>query len=404
MKRVLLFLLISVFAVSMLLMGTSCKKAEEAIAPVEEEVVEEATTEEAAPAEEEVAEVTKIKIALAPYQDVAVVIVGIEKGFFTEEGLEPEIIPIAWADCIEVAASKSVDISVCSDGDLAGKIENVKNVVFTNLLLLWEADALFAQKGTDLKLFEDFKAEGLSDYDAAKAACAQLKGLSAVVPRNSSQENFLGEAARFGGLDFEKDIVPYIIDMGAEEGLPAFLRGEGDIFLPGIPQIQQLTERGYPVLIYQHDLPLPGVIQHAGFVTSRDFAENNFDTVVKFQSVLYKSLKYISENEVEGFTIICDYINKMTAAGMTPEDLKNKYWNIAEYFPLPEEAYRMTILPDGTRYWKGRWENVFQWYVDTGVISEVPDLEEYILWPKVYDAYMTKYEPDLYKSLKEGSQ
>ncbi len=53
MKKLFIWLLIAVFAVSMAFMGIGCKKAEEAAAPAEEVTAEEEIAEEAAPAEEE---------------------------------------------------------------------------------------------------------------------------------------------------------------------------------------------------------------------------------------------------------------------------------------------------------------------------------------------------------------
>ncbi len=345
--------------------------------------------------------VVKIKIGLSPYQDVSSLIVADKKGFFAEEGLEPEFIPIGWAESIETIVGGAVDFANTADAGIAGKTEKIKNIVFTNLLFLWEADALIGQKGSTMKTFNDFKAEGMSDAEAAKTAIRQIKGKVCVVPRNTAQENWLGEVAKYAGLDFKTDIDPYILDMGFQEGLAAFIGGEGDILLPGIPQRNKLTELGHPIIVNQKEIPVAGMVQHAGFATRRDYADEHFDVVVRFQAVIYKTLKWIEDNKMEGFTIISDYLNTRTAAGMTPEALRDKYWNILETFPLPEDAYKMTILPDGSRYWKTRWERAFQYYVETEVYSEIPsDWKDYVLWPEVLEAYLKDYEPDLYKKLK----
>ncbi len=409
MKKYLILLLILAIAVSMSFMGVGCREgAEEVASKIADELIEEEkAVEEEAPAaeaeEEEIAEepveMVKITIGLSPYQDVSSLIVAEEKGFFEKYGLEPEFIPIDWGGAIELLAAESVDFANMSDTDLGGKHENIPNIVFTNLLYLWEANMLVGQKDTDMTTFEEFKNEGMSDSEAAFAACAQISGKAAVVARKHGQEAFLRDCASYGGLDYDEEIDPYIIDMQTEEGLPAFMGGDGDIFLPGIPQIHMLTTEGYPVLIRLRDIPVPGMVVQAGFGTYKKFAEENWDVVVRFQAVIFDTLDFIDQNPMESFKIITDYLNAQTAAGMEPEDLRDLYWNKLEYFPLAEESYNMTILEDGSRYWKSRWEQVFKQFLDAEVISSMPDVSEINLWPKVMEDYLKQYNPELHDKL-----
>jgi ABC-type nitrate/sulfonate/bicarbonate transport system substrate-binding protein len=351
--------------------------------------------------EEEKEGMTHIKIGLSPYQDVSSLIVAKEMGFFAEEGLEPEIIPVAWGEAAELLIAKSVDIINMADADIVYRYAKNPDFRFSNLLYLWEANALYGQKGQDWKTFDDLKAEGMSDEAAAKSVLSQLKEKAVMIPTGTGHEGVVRHFAEYGGIDYDKDIAPYIIDMQQEEGLPAFLGGDGDIFSPGIPQMNILEQEGYTRIIRTRDLPEGSLVLHAGFGTYKEFAEENFDVLVKFQAVIYKALKFIDKNEMEGFTIISDYLNEQTAAGMTPELLKTQYWNIVEFFPLPEQAYRETIAKDGRRYWKDRWIENFRQGVDAGAVSAIPtNLEEIVIWPKVMEAYLKEYEPDLYKKLK----
>jgi len=194
MKKFLILTWIVVFIATILFLGISCK--EETVAPVEEAQAVEVDEEEIA---EEITTVpvekVKITIGLSPYQDVSSLIVAEKKGFFEKYGLEPEFIPIDWGGAIELLAAESVDFANMSDTDLGGKHESIPNIVFTNLLYLWEANMLVAQKDTEMKTFEDLKNEGMSDSDAAKAACKQISGKAAVVARKHGQEAFLRDCA-----------------------------------------------------------------------------------------------------------------------------------------------------------------------------------------------------------------
>ena len=381
----------AVLIVSMLFL--SCTATEEVVEEVAEEVVEEVAEEVA---EEEV---VKIKIALSPYQDVATVIIGIEKGIFEKYNLEPEIIPIDWNLGSEMLESKSVHFANMSGANAVAKIDNLPNIRFSNLLYIWEANAVIGQKDSELKTFEDFKDEGMSDEDAAEATIKQLAGLSAIVAREGGPANFLRSICKWAGVDFDEEIDPNIIDMGAEVGLPAFFKGEGDIFLPGIPQMDKLSKEGYPIIIRLKDIPAPGLVMQAGFGTYASFAEENFDVLVRFQAVLFDAIRFVEENPDEGFKIIADYVNSQSAAGLDPEVLRDKYWNKLEYFPLPEESYKLTILEDGTRYWKSRWAELYESYESADVIHDPPPMEEVCIWPLVMNGYLQKYEPDLYEEL-----
>lgn len=59
----------------------------------------------------------------------------------------------------------------------------------------------------------------------------------------------------------------------------------------------------------------------------------------------------------------------------------------------------MTIVEDGSRYWKARWEQVFKQFVDAEVISSMPDVSKINLWPIVMEAYLKQYNPELYDKL-----
>ncbi|MHB8277902.1 MAG: ABC transporter substrate-binding protein [Candidatus Humimicrobiaceae bacterium] len=391
-------LVFSVLFVMILSMLPSCKKTVTTQTTAEAETTAAPTTAAAETTAEKVS-LTTIKIGLSPYQDVASLIVADKKGIFEKYGLKPEFISIGWGDAPELLASESVDFANFCDTDIAGKYENIPNIIFSNLLYLWEANCLIAQKDTKMKTFDEFKSEGMADEEAAKAACLQISEKAAVVARKTGQEAFLRDCASFAGLDYDKDVDPYIIDMQTEEGLPVFIKGEGDLFLPGIPQIQKLTTMGYPIIIKLTNIPVPGMVLQSGFGTYKKFAKNNFDTVVKFQAVIFDTIEFIEKNPDEGFKIISDYVNAQAAADMTPEALRDLYWNKVEFFPLAEESYNLTMIEGAPRYWEARWKQVFEQFKAAGTIKSVPDMSEVNLWPKVMNAYLEQYNPDLYKKL-----
>lgn len=340
----------------------------------------------------------KVRIVISPYQDVLSVMIGIENGWFKEEGIELDIIHAEWGETAELVAGGSADLANATISDLIGKYEAVPDFVFTNLLYLWEGTALIVRPG-EFKTYWDFLKEFKGDHEkAVKATCAQLRGKTINVKRITGDELQGVMACKKGGVDYETEVSN--IDMNAPEGLAAFLGGPsgGDVFIGGLPQRYRALKEGMKVLITNRELGSEAVMP-TGFYTTRKYAEEHMDTLLRFQKVLYRILNYIEDNPEEGWRIIVDHVNRLTAGKYTMEDIEG-IWNDLESFPTTAaEGYLLTVPTWAPRNAMKRIKVVEEWYRKTGILKRPFDVESFYMWDDVVKKYLQKYHPQTWKRL-----
>jgi len=341
----------------------------------------------------------KVRIVISPYQDVLSVMIGVKYGWFKKEGIELDIIHAEWGETAELIAAGEADLANATPSDLIGKLQAVPDLVFTNLLYLWEGTALIVRPG-EFKTYWDYLEEFGGDHEkAVKATCAQLKGKTINVQRNTGNELQAVLACQKGGVDYETEISN--IDMNAPEGLAAFLAGPsgGDVYIGGLPQRFRALKEGMKILITNKQLGSEAIM-HSGFYARRGYAEKHMDTILRFQKVLYRILNYIEENPEEGWRIIVDEVNRLTAGKYTMEDIKN-IWNSLEVFPASAaEAYLLTIPSWAPRNGMRRIEIVEKWYRKIGVLKRPVDLEGFYMWDDVVKKYLQKYRPQTWRRLR----
>ena len=120
-----------------------------------------------------------------------------------------------------------------------------------------------------------------------------------------------------------------IVDLSQEELPPALIAGSIDIMISGIPQRIAMLKQGYATMMDQS--AVPSTIAHAGFAAHRAWVDKNFDTAVKLETVIMKTLNYCDHNKDECFAIIAENMRR-EGTDLTPADLKTE-WNIMEFFP-----------------------------------------------------------------------
>src|SRR5262245_58604352 len=58
------------------------------------------------------AELVKIRLGISPFQDTMLPTIGVDKGWFKDEGLDVSLTTLAWNDVMTAFASKSVDAAI----------------------------------------------------------------------------------------------------------------------------------------------------------------------------------------------------------------------------------------------------------------------------------------------------
>jgi NitT/TauT family transport system substrate-binding protein len=332
----------------------------------------------AVPAESTPAELTKVKIAWAAFQDVNSMYVGIEKGFFKDAGIELEIQNTDWPGGNEALIGNHVDLAGFADSELI--LANAKNIDVTMVLPLFEfaggAGMYDSKKHPDWKTYDEFLSQTNGDRKGAlKLTLEQMKGVKIGTLIPGGEYGTLLVMSDYTGLDF-KDFD--LVNLTQEDLPPALFNGSIDVMLGGIPQRLAALKQGYKVLYDQS--ALPSTAAHAGFAAHRSWATDHMDLLVTMQQVIFRTQQYILDNPAESYDIIATHMREQGSAE-DPQDLYN-VWNKMEFFSASKEQYQQEIAsPSGKLYWKDRYEELVREFKKDGTLtSDLPVPLEDLNW------------------------
>lgn len=331
-------------------------------------------------------ELVKVRYGVSPFQDTYLPALGKEFGWYEEEGLDVEFEILGWTEVQEALAAGEIDVAINNISSVVATHENWPQFVYYYGFNIFDAGAALMGK-PEFKSVDEFKAEGMSDADAVKAAVEQMKGMTVVTTGNTDMEQAVLGVAYRNGLDYATDFE--VVDMNPDEGLAAFLSGTGDFFLGGIPQRTRATKEGYKPIIVGAQLAPPPL---NGIVTTKDYAAANEETLLKLIKVWFRIVNYIQENPDEAGNMVITTLNEQTGANMTVDDFKT-FWQNYEHYPLSAaEVQRDIIDPSGYSYWKARFDDCNWYFYDVKKSISAPvKAEDAMMLEEVQKAYVAKY-------------
>jgi len=330
----------------------------------------------------------KIRFGVSPFQDTLVPIVGREKGWYREEGLDVDIRILGWTEVMEALSAGQVDVAINNISSVIATHEkNPQIVYYYGLNPFDNGFALMIRPDGKMKTLQQIESEVGNHEQAVKATAAQLKGKRVITTGKTDMEQGVAAAARRGGLDFRRDV--QIIDLNPDEGLAAFLRGEGDAYIGGIPQRTRAGKEGMLEMLTGADLGPPPI---NGFVTTKQFAAAHQEELLKLLHVWFRTVKYIDQNMDDGAAIILKQLNASSGGQVTVDDFK-KFWNNYEHYPpSPRDVQQLILDPQGRNYWKSRWDDCNTYFSQvTNTISKPVDPNDAFLMLEVHKAYVSKY-------------
>lgn len=299
-------------------------------------------------------ELSKVKVALSAFQDVNTIHVGIAKGFYKDAGIELEIQNTDWPGAQELLIGGHVDMATTSDADIV--LQNAKGVDTTLTFPLFYfagGGLMYDPKKHEWKPLNDILPTVGGDMTKAiKATLDQAKGAKVGVSAAGAEYASFIQMVTIAGL---KPTDYTIVDLAQEELPPALLSGSVDIMIAGIPQRLAVLKEGYATLMDQASVP--STVAHAGFGTTRAWADANMDLAVKIEGVILKTLDYVEKNPDDAFPIISEKLREQ-GTKVDSEALK-EVWNKMEFFPNSKAWYVEKVMtPGGQFYWKDRFETI----------------------------------------------
>src|SRR5690606_33776572 len=172
-------------------------------------------------------------------------------------------------------------------------------------------------------------AEGKTFQEAAAEAMAQLRGKKLLMPDGTSPTFYNLALAQAGMTLSDVDAVrlsnPDIV-RSAQAGAAEFAAPEGAV------QQSQLEHGGWePILeIRQLIEALPEQTvdlrnTHSAYFTTTEFAENNYNTLLRFTSVIYRIIADLEADPVGTSAVFTDYLNSYTGSSLSPEEVAGMF-------------------------------------------------------------------------------
>jgi len=331
-------------------------------------------------------ELFKIVVGISPFQDTYIPIIGQDKGWFEEVGLEAELKSLSWNAITPAIISGDVDMAINNTTGVVGVANAEPDLVY---LYGWnpftEGSALMIRPESGLKTIDQFEDELGNRADARIATIEGLRGRTIVTTLATDMGKQITDALNSVGMT-DDDV--NFVDMDPDAGLAAFLSGTGDAYLGGIPQRFKSLQEGMMIGISGPDLAPPPI---NGLLALRDFATENEDHVLAFLSVIHRIVRFCDAETAECGKIITDRINEETAAGLTVADFESFWQNIELYATDANSAKEMILDESGVAYWKATWDSDNDYLVGTGAIPAPVDSESNFLMPQVWKSYVDKY-------------
>lgn len=332
---------------------------------------------------------TKVTVGISPFQDTYLPIIGQEKGWFEEAGLDVEMRTLAWNAAMPALISGDIDIAVNNTTGVVSVANSDPSIVYAyGWNPFTEGSALMIHPDGDLKTIEELEKKSNDHEDARTEFIQSLKDKTIVTTLSTDMGKQIIDALASVGMT-DEDVK--FVDMDPDSGLAAFLTGTGDAYLGGVPQRGTALDAGMVVGLAGPDLAAPPI---NGAVTTRGFIDDHEDDLLAFIDVMHRIIRYCDAETDACAQTITQRLNAETAAGLTVEGFKDYWQSIELYAPNAQAASDMILAEDGVSYWKSTWDSDNAYLVETGGIPAAVDADTNFLMPDIWEAYVEKYGAD----------
>lgn len=305
----------------------------------------------------------KLSVAIAPYQDLAMLVNAPKYGFDVRAGLSLELVTMAWEDILPAVASagRTVDVGFGSYVEYLTKFAKLNAgtqdpVVFFQPLYVYKGGGFIA-------LNKEIVAFSASDL-TAPAALQRLKRYRIGAQRQSLYDMMLYTIASRGGIS-PRDLK--VFDTPMNDGVLALSNGSLDLAAGGLPQVNEVRKRGGFLAISMEDAGFADIV---GFICRKSTLENNRPLLEALIRVWFESVDYVYTDLQKNSAASLEYLSKTAATKYTFEEYAEALSQ--EYLPLNLDALRLNVLLPGSKYDYSRIGNSINQYLIVNRIAENP--------------------------------
>ena len=315
-----------------------------------------------------------VNFGMEPYPPHTDAIIGIEKGWFKEVGIDLQWKNVQADQVAPLLISKSVDVASAAPALL---IPSMKQAKFDSFVFgdIFQAYAIMAQPNAGYKSYKDFVAEGLAPADALKAAMQQLKGKVFTYPAEAAIKPFIQLLFDRGDLALEDTLTEVQPD---PNGVALMLSGRADFEIGGLPARISLEQQGFKQIVSAADLASAASaspdseelrsITHVGWTTTQDYAAANHDTLLRLAGVKFRIVQFQQEHMDDAIAIHLPFLNKLAGSTLKPEELKVIYTKLDPGYTFEQQSSWFND-PKDPFFWSYEIDSIIKSYEQQGLFQ-----------------------------------
>ena len=299
---------------------------------------------------QEETELTRLRLSVPPFPAPAMLVYGIEQGFFEEAGFKIEVIDVNWAEQADLLAGRAVDVAMATLDEVVVKDRNLRRIDrrVDYALPAWRfrGNSFFSQR--DILSLPEMR-QRLGVESASRAFLKQLIGKKIAYPEGGHHEETFRDFVRSAGMNISDFTV---VHADVEAGLNAL--EDPDVAMAAAAAVQRIeaVRRGYKLAIDSEDL---GTAVTTGFVVRRAYSLNNQGAAGRFACAWYKTINGALDNFEDFYKSAEKFLSLRGAKAPTMEEVRASF-SLHDFPRSQLDTARMFFRPDGKSFWMKTWD------------------------------------------------
>jgi len=305
-----------------------------------------------------------LKVAIAPYQDMAMLMNAKPLGLDKKNGIDLQLLSMAWENLTPAAASAtpSVDVAFASMVQFITQ-EHSLNAGSSDPIVFFYPAYVFRGGAfvTFNKDVPELTKADMNNPDKIK----QFLSFRFAAQKTSSYEMLLSKLARKVGMSL-KDLK--IVDMDAGDGLLAAQNGSVDVSSAGLTQRNEAVKRGGRVVLTMDDM---SQVDIAGFIAKKSTIDAKQKELVAFLNTWADCCAYTLSDLNTNSEYPLTYLRKNSSTQYTPQEFATALSQ--ELLPTSVADLQTNVVNLGSRYYYGQIvTNTVEYYMESKAITAPP--------------------------------
>jgi ABC-type nitrate/sulfonate/bicarbonate transport system substrate-binding protein len=292
-----------------------------------------------------------VRYAHAPFLDHTQAVIGMQKGWFDDVGIDIQPKPYGLVIPSEqrpaALAAGTVDMVSASVAAMLAVMKQQPNIRFFAAGDIFQGYAILAQPDGGYKTYQDFLKSGDKPDEAMVKAIRQMRGKRWAAQGLAVTQQFVDLVLEKAGMT-RNDLT--IIPVDDPKTVNLMLTRQADFQTAGAPARMELQGKGMIPILTILDMAQNArasadskelrAVYMDGWVTTSEFWDKHRDTVLRMASVQFRITKFINSNQREALEIHVPFLNSVAGRNLTLEDGRRIYEELDPFLTF-EQQHRL---------------------------------------------------------------